>query len=71
MDIIRFPCPRCGKHLHVPGHKAGHHGRCPTCGGRIRVPDEEGVEHVAVAGGGAIIMGGRLPPLSVWGFSSY
>ena len=47
MDIIRFPCPRCGKHLQVPGHKAGHHGRCPTCGGRIRVPDEEGVEHVA------------------------
>jgi len=60
MDVIRFPCPRCGKHLKVPLEKAGHQGRCPTCGGRIRVPENVGVEHIAERGEGhlwAIVVG--------------
>jgi len=44
MKVIRFDCPRCGKHLRVSPEKAGRHGRCPTCGGRIKVPKEASVE---------------------------
>jgi len=47
MGVIRFDCPRCGKHLRVSPAKAGRHGRCPTCGGRIKVPNEVPVEKVS------------------------
>ncbi len=39
-DVIRFPCPRCGKALKVAASAAGKRARCTgkACGQRVTVP---------------------------------
>jgi TM2 domain-containing membrane protein YozV len=37
-NVIRFPCPHCGKKVKVPDGSAGKRGNCPRCGGRVQVP---------------------------------
>lgn len=42
-DLIRFPCPNCGKRISVPLEKAGLAGRCRGCGQEVVSPSAPAV----------------------------
>jgi transcription elongation factor Elf1 len=43
LNVIKFACPNCGKHLSVADEAAGKNGKCPKCGGKVQVPAQESV----------------------------
>lgn len=38
--MLKFDCPKCGKHLSAPDEAAGRKGTCPGCGGAVCAPTQ-------------------------------